>query len=278
MTGHGPSAAESYATTEPSRRPIASRSVLAAGESARKLGRMAGIPGPAHPTRRDLLSWLGKGVVLGLGSELLAACGREDGPVLPGGGGFPFEPAQRLSAPLDSWGERTVDPQDLAALLRTWRLRVDGLVESPQDLAFADLVSLPREDPVTDFHCVEGWSVYDVPWNGVSLGSLLDRARPLASAGYAAFHTVRNAYNESVPLAVALEPRTLLAYGVGGFTLPLAHGFPLRVVVPRLLGYKNAKYVYRVEVTDRPVNGFWVRAGYPYAGEVPARRLRPGKY
>jgi DMSO/TMAO reductase YedYZ molybdopterin-dependent catalytic subunit len=110
------------------------------------------------------------------------------------------------------------------------------------------------------------------------LGHLLDRARPLAGASHATFHTVRDNYNESVPLSVALEPRTLLAYGVGGFTLPLAHGFPLRLVVPRLLGYKNAKYVYRIEVTDRPEEGYWVRAGYPYAGLVPARRLRPGKY
>ena len=52
----------------------------------------------------------------------------------------------------------------------------------------------------------------------------------------------------------------------------------MRLVVPRLLGYKNAKYVERIELTDHPVEGFWVAAGYPYDGEVPASRLRPGKY
>lgn len=77
---------------------------------------------------------------------------------------------------------------------------------------------------------------------------------------------------------LALESRTLLTYGVAGSTLPIKHGFPLRVVIPRLLGYKSAKFVYRVQLTDKPVHGYWVKAGYPYEGAVPAKRLRPGKY
>ena len=75
-----------------------------------------------------------------------------------------------------------------------------------------------------------------------------------------------------------MKPRTLLGYGVGGSTLPLEHGFPLRLVVPRLLGYKNAKYLERIEVTDHAVTGYWEEYGYPYEGEVSAERLRPGKY
>ncbi len=63
-----------------------------------------------------------------------------------------------------------------------------------------------------------------------------------------------------------------------GHTLPLKHGFPLRIVIPRLLAYKNAKYVERIELTDKPLSGFWVAAGYSYDGEVPEGRLRPGRY
>lgn len=118
----------------------------------------------------------------------------------------------------------------------------------------------------------------DVPWNGVHLSSLLGLVGARPAATHVTFHTVGGQYNESLPLDVALEPRTLLAYGAGGNTLPLEHGFPLRAVIPRLLGYKNAKYVHRIELTDRPVEGFWVQAGYPYDGLVPASRLRPGKY
>ncbi|HEY3452386.1 MAG TPA: molybdopterin-dependent oxidoreductase, partial [Myxococcales bacterium] len=107
---------------------------------------------------------------------------------------------------------------------------------------------------------------------------LFDLVRPTARATYVTFHTVNDQYNESLPLSVAREPHALLGYGIEGSTLPLKHGFPARVVVPRLLGYKNAKYVYRLELADRPVEGYWVAAGYPYAGEVPAHRLRPGHY
>jgi DMSO/TMAO reductase YedYZ molybdopterin-dependent catalytic subunit len=85
-------------------------------------------------------------------------------------------------------------------------------------------------------------------------------------------------YSESLPISVAREPRTLLGYGVGGSTLPLAHGFPVRLVVPRLYGYKNAKYLSRIEVTDHAITGYWEQYGYSYAGEVPASLLRTGKY
>ena len=201
--------------------------------------------------------------------------GEDAGAVTPA---FPFEPGRPEGEFLRVWGERTVDPQDPAAILRTWELRVDGLVRQPLSLRFADIVALPRQDQVTDFHCVEGWSVWDVPWSGVHLSHLLQRAQPLASATHVTFHTVGGTYNESLPLPVALEPRTLLAYGVAGTTLPLRHGFPLRIVIPRLLAYKSAKYVQRIELADAPLEGFWVARGYPYDGTVPAGRLREGHY
>jgi DMSO/TMAO reductase YedYZ molybdopterin-dependent catalytic subunit len=75
-----------------------------------------------------------------------------------------------------------------------------------------------------------------------------------------------------------MESGTMLAYGVAGSTLPLDHGFPLRVVVPRLLGYKNAKYAERLELADKPLIGYWVAAGYDLSGLVPQTRLRSGHY
>jgi hypothetical protein len=251
-------------------------------------------------SRRSVLEWLGSGAVLALGADLLAACavtdrearvdtgaGGADGPGPGGSDGrdapdsgadFGFRPGPMEHRVYSKWGERTVDPQDLEEILSTWQLRVDGMADRPLTLGFADLLELPRRDQTTDFHCVEGWSVLDVPWNGVHLGELLDRAEPRSSATHVTIHTIGGTYNESLPLTVAHEPRTLLGYGIAGSTLPLKHGFPLRVVVPRLLGYKNAKYVARLELTDHPVEGYWVKAGYPYAGEVPEGRLRAGKY
>ena len=253
-------------------------------------------------SRRSLLEWLGGATVLALGSPLIgSACTQtprsvadmggpgldaRGGPGLDGRGGhdgareagtLPFQPGAS-GAPFPDGSERTVDPQDLSAILASWRLTVDGLCAAPRPLSFQELVALPRQSQITDFHCVEGWSVYDVPWDGVHLSRLFELVSPRAEATYVVFHAVGDKYVESLPIAEALEPRTLLGYGISGSTLPLSHGFPARVVVPRLLGYKNAKYIARVELTDHEVDGYWVTAGYPYAGDVPASRLRPGKY
>lgn len=189
-----------------------------------------------------------------------------------------FAPPEDPPSIYSDWPSRTVDRQDLVTILATWRLRIDGMVDRPVELSFADLLELTRQDQTTDFHCVEGWSVYDVPWNGVHLSTLLEAAGRRPEATYVTFHTIGGSYNESLPIDVALEPRTMLGYGVAEHTLPLSHGFPLRLVVPRLLGYKNAKYVDRIELTDERIEGFWVRLGYPYLGEVPEERLRPGRY
>jgi len=263
-----------------------------------------GLPASADETlsRRTLFEWLGKGTVLALGGAALASClggaTRPDGGLLgdagpgpdgegngdgggPGdgdGGEFPFEPGDLNQDVYSGWGERTVDRQDPASILSSWQLTVDGMVDQARVFTFAELIGLSRTDELMDFHCVEGWSVYDVPWNGVHMQRLFDLVGPRSAATHVTFHTIGGRYNESLPLAEALEPHTLLGYGVGGYTLPLQHGFPLRVVIPRLLGYKNAKYVERIELTDHPVNGYWVAAGYPYEGEVNPDRLRPGKY
>jgi DMSO/TMAO reductase YedYZ molybdopterin-dependent catalytic subunit len=242
--------------------------------------------------RRTVLRWFGNATVLAPGGDVLSAClgtsiadslrpqaGGADGAAEAAGEpGFDFRPGPGTDPIFDGWYENTVDAQNLVDILASWTLTVDGMVSKPLSLRFVDLVAVDRQDQVTDFHCVEGWSVYDVPWNGVPLAHMLDLAGADASATHLTFHSVGERYSESLPIGVAREPRTLLGYGVGGSTLPLAHGFPVRLVVPRLLGYKNAKYLSRIEVTDQPVTGYWEEYGYSYAGEVPMSRLRPGKY
>ena len=225
-------------------------------------------------TRRAILEWLGKSAVLALGADLAAACAA----VAAEPRGFPFEPGARQGGIFAQWPVRTVDEQDLVRILAGWRLEVGGLLERPLSYSFAELLALPRTDQKKDFHCVEGWSVYDVPWNGVALSLILRQARPTKKATHVNIRTIGGRYNDSLPLAVAREPKTILAYGIAGSTLPLDHGFPLRVVVPRLLGYKNAKYVERLELTDRPLKGYWVAAGYEQAGTVQPERLRKGRY
>jgi DMSO/TMAO reductase YedYZ molybdopterin-dependent catalytic subunit len=225
-------------------------------------------------SRRDVLEWLGKGAVLALGVDLAAACAANAAEQT----GFSFQPGAGRGGIFTEWPVRTVDEQDLVPILARWRLEVSGLVEKLRSYTFAEILALPRTDQAKDFHCVEGWSVEDVPWNGVTLSDILRRSRPTKKATHVNIRTVGNQYNDSLPLSVAMEPRSMLAYGVAGSTLPLDRGFPLRVVVPRLLGYKNAKYVERLELADKPLIGYWVAAGYELDGDVQQDRLRKGHY
>lgn len=189
-----------------------------------------------------------------------------------------MQPGTITRPELQGWAERTVDPQNLAAILASWKLRIGGLVEHPLELGFCDLRDLGLSTQITDFHCVEGWSVYDVPWNGFPLSKLLDLVQPKDSAKFLEIHCVGDKYLESLAVSVAREPRSILAMGIDGSTLPLKHGFPARIVVPRLLGYKNPKFVERIELVDYEPQGFWPAFGYTNHGEVPSSRLRPGKY
>lgn len=232
-------------------------------------------------SRRSLLSWLGKATMLGLSSELLLACAEHRSRVstVPadttlGSFEFPFSPYTDEHEIYDQWPVNTADLQQIEDILASWELTVDGLVENPVSFTFADLMALPRQDQVSDFHCVQGWSVLDIPWNGVHMKSIVDQVSPKAEATHITFHSFRGIYTESLPIEVALEPETLLAYGIGGATLPLDHGFPLRLIVPRMYGYKSAKWVSRIEFTDTSEEGYWVKYGYPTDATVPDARLR----
>jgi DMSO/TMAO reductase YedYZ molybdopterin-dependent catalytic subunit len=246
-------------------------------------------------SRRTVVEWLGKATVLALGGDVLAACAggqamnNMSADKIDSGldretahetieSEFAFYPGNTDTSLFEKWPERTVESQELADILRNWTFRVDGLTKHPRTFRFSDLLSLRRQDQVTDFHCVEGWSVYDVPWNGLHFSELFKRVEPSPKATHLTLYSVGDVYLESIPIEVAAEPKTMLAYGIGGSTIPLARGFPLRLVVPRMLAYKNAKYVYRIELTDKPVDGYWVKRGYPYEGKVPQSRLREGKY
>jgi len=132
-----------------------------------------------------------------------------------------------------------------------WQLRVDGLVARPLALSMAQLRGLPQRTQITRHDCVEGWSAI-AQWTGVPLAALLHTAQPLTQARYAVFHCADDfsgtPYYESIDLTEALHPQTILAHTMNGQPLSVGHGAPLRLRVERQLGYKQAKYVMRVEL------------------------------
>lgn len=158
-----------------------------------------------------------------------------------------------------------------------WQLVVDGLVTNPLSLSLAQIRSLPRRTQVTRHDCVEGWSAIG-QWTGLPLGMLLKQAGLRSSARYIVFHCAdflgSRPYYESIDLIDAFHPQTILAWGMNGQTLDVGHGAPLRLRVERQLGYKQAKYVMRVEAVTSLAGigggkgGFWEDvSGYQwYAG------------
>ena len=144
-----------------------------------------------------------------------------------------------------------------------WSLKVDGLVDKPLTLDAAAWQALPRFEETVDFHCVEGWSVSDVKWGGVTPTTILEQAQARPEGAYLVFHAYTGEYVDSLPIDLAKDPQTVLADMLDGAPLPAKHGGPLRLVVPKQLGYKSVKWVTRIEVTDKPVEGYWEERGYP---------------
>lgn len=162
-----------------------------------------------------------------------------------------------------------------------WRLKIDGQVDRPQEFSLAELKSLPARSQITRHDCVEGWSAIG-RWTGVPLGSLLRSVGLKPAARFAVFHCAdelertldgSGRYYESVDLIDAFHPQTILAYAMNGQDLSVGHGAPLRLRVERQLGYKQAKYVMRIEIVDSfsglwgGNGGYWEDRGYEwYAG------------
>jgi len=151
-----------------------------------------------------------------------------------------------------------------------WLVTVDGLVDKPLRLDHAAWSALPRRSETADFHCVEGWSVDRLRWGGVAPRTILDMAGLKPGATYVNFHALGGSYADSLPLGLVDDAQTVLADTLDERPLPDDHGGPLRLVVPKQLGYKNVKWVVRLEVTDHPVTGYWEQNGYPMDAPAPS--------
>ena len=130
-----------------------------------------------------------------------------------------------------------------------WRLTVDGMVDRPASFSLDQLKSYPRRSQITHLACEEGWS-YIAEWIGVPLSHVLDVVGVKPQARYVAYFSIEPDWWDSVDMADALHPQTFLAYGMNGNELPVGNGGPLRMRVPRHLGYKSVKFVTHLTVTD----------------------------
>jgi DMSO/TMAO reductase YedYZ molybdopterin-dependent catalytic subunit len=130
-----------------------------------------------------------------------------------------------------------------------WRLTVDGLVDRPGSFSLEQLKSYPSRSQITQLACEEGWS-YVSEWQGVLLSHVLEVVGIQPHAQYVVYFSIEPDWWDSIDMGDALHPQTFLAYGMNGGELSVANGGPLRMRVPRQLGYKSVKFITHLAVTD----------------------------
>jgi DMSO/TMAO reductase YedYZ molybdopterin-dependent catalytic subunit len=165
----------------------------------------------------------------------------------------------RFNAYYDITKVRPVDPA-------TWKLEVSGLVSDRTPWTIQRVAALPQTDMVIRHVCVEGWD-YIGEWSGPTLRTFLERVGADTRARYVAFRTADD-YPSSIDMATALHPQTLLATAYAGKTLDDPFGFPLRLRMSTKLGYKSAKWITAIEVTNTYPGGFWEKRGYSWFGGI----------
>lgn len=153
----------------------------------------------------------------------------------------------------------------LAKGFADWVLVVDGLVRQPLRLPLAALQAMPQRSQITRHDCVEGWSAIG-KWQGPQLGPILAMAGLLPAARYVILHCADTLggrpYYESIDLIDAFHAQTILAWRMNDAPLSEGHGAPLRLRVERQLGYKQAKYVMRIELAESLARTFGGKGGY----------------
>ena len=193
----------------------------------------------------------------------------------------------------------SIDPKDpaykklAAEKFASYAMEVGGLVEAPRSFTLADLKTMPARTQITRHDCVEGWSCIG-QWTGVPMIEVLDQVRPKPEARFVVFHCYDRyatdystdtpdgnldasdspVFYGSIDMREARHPQTLLAYGFNGGELPVEHGAPVRLRVPRQLGYKNTKYIKSIELVSsfktlgQGKGGYWEDQGYEWYGGI----------
>lgn len=173
------------------------------------------------------------------------------------------------------FGTDKSDPAAYAHTLQTrpWTVSIEGLVKKPVTLDIDALLKLaPMEERIYRMRCVEGWSMV-IPWDGYSLSKLLNYVQPLGSAKYVEFISLADKkqmpglgdniidwpYREGLRLDEAMNPLTLLTFGLYGEMLPKQNGAPVRIVVPWKYGFKSAKSIVKIRLTEEMPKTSWGR-------------------
>lgn len=167
-------------------------------------------------------------------------------------------PNQRVIKSIMLWGmEHPGIVKDLPVIDKAeWSLSVDGEVESPLILDWDLFMALPQVESVSDFHCVEGWSVLDQEWEGVLFSVLAEKVKPKPVGRYVWFECA-DGFTTSLPLEKLMDDDVIIAHRLNGKDLPQPLGGPVRLVVPKLYAYKSPMWLTRVTFMEERRLGYW---------------------
>ncbi|MGP4081260.1 molybdopterin-dependent oxidoreductase [Pseudalkalibacillus sp. R45] len=136
------------------------------------------------------------------------------------------------------------------------------MVDEPVEYKWKDFVKMKRKVQVSDFHCVTGWSVRKVTYEGIPLKDLLKKAVVRKEAKYVKFYSGDGVYTDALTLDQSQMDDVMVAMLMDGELIPSDYGGPVRLIVPRMYAYKAVKWLVRVELTDSPHLGYWQVRGY----------------
>jgi DMSO/TMAO reductase YedYZ molybdopterin-dependent catalytic subunit len=154
-----------------------------------------------------------------------------------------------------------------------WQFVISGLVDKPVSWSWEELMKLKRKVQVSDFHCVTGWSVYSITWEGIPLSELLDMAVVKSSARFAKMYSGDKVYTDCLSLEQARMEDVMVAVLMDGKPIPQQLGGPVRLVVPKMYAYKSVKWLQAIELIEKEHMGYWEVRGYDNDAWVPGNRL-----
>jgi DMSO/TMAO reductase YedYZ molybdopterin-dependent catalytic subunit len=149
---------------------------------------------------------------------------------------------------------------------KEWKLRLFGEVDEERVLSYRDIMSLPKSSIKADIHCVEGWSILDTEWEGISTDEIRRMLNIKDEARFVIIHCAEG-YTTNLPISDFFDKNTILAYALNGRKLSAGQGYPLRLVVPKLYFWKSAKWVNEIEFSKEDRKGYWEQRGYHNHGD-----------
>lgn len=159
-------------------------------------------------------------------------------------------------------GEPVIKPEN-------WSLKITGLVKTPLEFSFKEIMEMPHLKYRCDFNCVTAWSIKDVIWEGPSMKDLIEKAGPDPSAKWVMFKC-GDGYDTPIPLEYAMTDEAVIAVRMNGEPLKVEQGFPARPFMPELYAWKSAKWLTEIELIEDYRDGYWENYGYHERGLVSA--------